>query len=158
LPVESRPGQPRVELVLHVAAEDTVFDQDRVLGHGPFVVHVQGAAPTRQGAVVHDRHARRGDPLADPTGECRAALAVEVALESMADRLVQQHTRPAGTEHHRHGSGRGIAGIEIGHGQTNRLARKGQRPILDEEIVQDRRERRPRSSPARGARPLRRRR
>ena len=39
-------------------------------------------------------------------GEGRGALAVEIALEAVADRLVQQHAGPAGAEHDRHLAGR----------------------------------------------------
>ena len=57
-------------------------------------------------AVVDHGHAGRGDPLADPAGEGRGALAVEIALEAVADRLVQQHARPARAEHDGHLAGR----------------------------------------------------
>ena len=57
-------------------------------------------------AVVDHGHAGRRDALADPAGEGRRALAVEVAFEAVADRFVQQHAGPAGAEHDRHFAGR----------------------------------------------------
>ena len=63
---------------------------------------VERAAPVADRAVVDHGDAGRRDALADPARKGRGALAVEIALEAVADRLVQQHARPAGAEHHRH--------------------------------------------------------
>ena len=49
---------------------------------------------------------RRRDALADAAGEGARALAIEVALEAVADGFVQQDARPARTEHDRHHAGR----------------------------------------------------
>ena len=53
-----------------------------------------------------DGDARRRDALADPAGESRGALAVEIAFKPVADRFVEQHAGPAGAEHDRHLAGR----------------------------------------------------
>ena len=45
------------------------------------------------------------DALADAAGERARALAVEVAFEAVADRLVQQHAGPARAEHDAHLAG-----------------------------------------------------
>src|SRR5690606_17325663 len=52
-----------------------------------------------------DGDARGGDALTDAAGERRTALAVEVALEPVPDRLVQQHAGPARPEHDGHAAG-----------------------------------------------------
>ena len=53
-------------------------------------------------AVVDHGDARRRHALADAAGERGGALAVEVALQAVADRLVQQDAGPAGAQHDRH--------------------------------------------------------
>ena len=82
-------------------------------GRRAFVVDGQRAAPVADRAVVDDGNARRRDPLADAAGEGRRALAVEVAFEPVADRLVQQDAGPAGAEHHLHFAGRRGDGLEV---------------------------------------------
>src|SRR5690606_41219918 len=78
------------------------------------VVDVEGTAPALDGAVVEDGRAGGGHPLADAPREHRGALAVEVALEAVANGLVEQHARPARPEHDGHlARGRG-ARFEIG--------------------------------------------
>ena len=98
--------QPGVEPVLDIALEDAVLDQHVALRRRALVVDGQRAAPVADRAVVDHGDAGRRDPLADPAGEGRGALAVEIALEAVADRLVQQHAGPAGAEHDRHLAGR----------------------------------------------------
>jgi hypothetical protein len=85
--------QPRVEAILHIALQDAVFDQDRLAGRGAFVVDAERAAA---GVTVVD------DALADPAGKGAGALAVEVAFQAVADRLVKHDARPARPEQHRH--------------------------------------------------------
>ena len=63
-------------------------------------------------AVVDDGDAGRGHALADAAREGREALAVEVALEAVADRLVEQDPRPARREHDRHRPGGRLDGAE----------------------------------------------
>ena len=61
------------------------------------------------------------DALADPAGEGAGALAVEIALQAVADRLVQQHAGPAGAEQHGHLAGRRGDRIEIDQRLRQRL-------------------------------------
>ncbi len=67
-----------------------------------FVVHRERAAPFVHGAVVDDGDAGRSHALAHEAREGRGLLAIEVAFEAMADRLVEQNAGPAGPEHHLH--------------------------------------------------------
>ena len=99
--------QPGVLPVLHVADEDAVLDQRGDAGRRALVVDGERAAAVGNRAVVDDGDARRGDALAHQAGEGALLLAVEVALEPVADRLVQQDARPAGAEHDVEGAGRG---------------------------------------------------
>ncbi len=64
---------------------------------------------SRDRAVVDDGDALRRDALADAAGERARALAVEVAFEAVADRLVQQDAGPAGAEHDGHRAGGRVA-------------------------------------------------
>ena len=84
-------------------------------------------------AFVDHRHAGRGDPLADPAGEGRGALAVEVAFQPMADRFVQQHAAPARAEHHRHLAGRGGHAFEVDQRLGQRLV---DRPVPGRRLEQ----------------------
>ncbi len=63
----------------------------------------------------------RGDALAHQAGEGRRLLAVEVAFEPVADRLVQHDAGPAGAEHHVHLAGRRRHRIEIDQRLAHRL-------------------------------------
>ena len=130
--------EPGVLPVLHVAGEDAVLDQGRVAGRGALVVDGQRAAPVRDRAVVDHGHARGGDPLAQQTGEGRGLLAVEVALQAVADRLVQQHPRPAGAEHDLHLAGRRVDRAEIDQRLAQRLV-GGRLPVggLKQALVGD---------------------
>ena len=105
--------QPRVVGVLHVAGEHAVLDQRRAACRRAFVVDVERAATARQGAVVDDGHARRRHALAHAAGVGRRALAVEIAFQAVADRFVQQHARPAVTQHHRHRARRRVDRFQI---------------------------------------------
>ena len=71
--------------------------------------------PRRPGkrAVIDDGHARRGHALAHAARVGRGALAVEIAFQAVAHRLVQQHARPAGTQHHRHRPGGRVHRFQI---------------------------------------------
>ena len=72
-------------------------------------------------AVVDDGDAGRGDALAHQAGEGALLLAVEVALEAVADRLVEQDAGPARAEHHVEGAGRRRDGGEIDQRLAERL-------------------------------------
>ena len=76
---------------------------------------------SRHGAVVDHGDALGGDLLAHQAGEGRGLLAVEVAFEPVADRLVQHHARPAGAEHHVHLAGRRRNRFEIDQRLPHRL-------------------------------------
>ena len=75
---ERHPHQAGVLLVLQIAPEDAVLDQDVVAARRPLVIDGDGAASTRQGAVVDYGAVSGGDLLADAAGEGGGALAVEV--------------------------------------------------------------------------------
>ena len=105
--------QARVERVLQVAAQDAVLDQGRALRRVPSSSMFSDPRRPSQRAIVDDGDAGRRHALADAAGVHRGALAIEVALEAMADGFVQQHARPARPEHHRHHAGRRIHGIEV---------------------------------------------
>jgi hypothetical protein len=87
--------QARVQLVLQVAAQDAVLDQRGALRRRAFVVDVERAAARASVPSSTTVTASGRDALADAAAERRRALAVEVAFEPVADRLVQQDARPA---------------------------------------------------------------
>ena len=82
-----------------------------------------GAADPATGerAVVDDRAVLAGDLLADAARIRRAALAVEVTFQAVADGFVQQHAGPAGAEHDAHLAGLGGAGFEVGQRCLDRV-------------------------------------
>ena len=118
------------------------------------VVDVDRAARVVDGAVVDDRAQRRRDPLADLAGVVRGLLAVEVGLQAVADRLVQQDPRVAGAQHHLHRAGRRVDGVEHGDRQARRLAPvllgalPGAREVLHAEAPARRPSGRPAACPA----------
>ena len=115
--------------VLHVADQDAVLDQRGRLGGRALVVDGERAAPVGDGAVVDHGDAGRGDALAHEAGEGALALAVEIALEPVADRLVQQDARPAGAEHHVEGARRRRHGVEVDQRLAQRLV-DGELPLV----------------------------
>ncbi len=115
-----RTHQSRVERVLHVALEDAILDKNGALRRIALVIHVERPAPPGDCAVIHHRDPRCGHALADAPRKHRAALAVEIALEAVADRFVQQHARPARPEHHGHGAGRGRPRRQVGRRLVHR--------------------------------------
>ncbi len=88
------------------------------------VVEIERAAPVDERSVIDDGHAPCGDALADAARKCARALAVEVTLEAVTDRLVQQDARPAVAQHHRHVAGRCIARRQIDQRLVDRLFRE----------------------------------
>src|SRR2546425_8276523 len=79
-----------------------------------------------------------GDLLAHPSGERRGSLAVEVALEAVADGLVEQDARPARPEHDGHRAGRSVHGAELEDGLARRLPREpAPALVLEEEVERD---------------------
>ena len=96
------PHQARVELILHIAFQDAVFNQHVVLPRHAFIVDRQRTAAALQGAVIHHSAQFGSHQLPDLAAEHRGAAAVEVAFQAVTDRLMQQHARPTGAEHYRH--------------------------------------------------------
>ena len=88
------------------------------------------------GAVVDHGDALGRDLLAHQAGEGRGFLAVEIAFEPVADRLVQHDAGPAGAEHHIHFAGRSGHRVEIdqrlAHGVVGGVA---PRLGLDEALI-----------------------
>ncbi len=64
-------------------------------------------------AIVHDRAQLGGHLLSKTPGKSRRALAVEIALQPVTDRFVQQHAGPARSEHDGHLAGRGRHGLQV---------------------------------------------
>ena len=112
--------QPGVLAVLHVADQDAVLDQHGAVGRRALVVDRQRAAPRRHGAVIDHGDALGRDLLAHQPCERRGLLAVEIALEPVADRFVQHHAGPAGAEHHVHFAGGRGDGFKIDHRLADR--------------------------------------
>ena len=114
--------QARGLTVLHVAHEDPVLDQHVAARGRALVVHGDGAAPVRDGAVVEHGDALGRDLLAHQPGEGGGLLAVEVALQPVTHRLVQENPGPAWAEGHvHHAGGRGDR-VEVHQGDAQRLA------------------------------------
>src|SRR5690606_13709135 len=82
--------QAGVELGLDMALEDAVLDQHGAVGAAGLVVHSERAPTPLQGAVVDYGAQLGGDLLPYPSAVGRAALAVEVALQTVADLPVTQ--------------------------------------------------------------------
>ena len=141
--------EARVQPVLHVAAQHAVLDERGALRGRALVVDVERAAAARQRAVIDHRALRGRHLLADAVGERRGALAVEVTLEAVADRLVQQDSGPAGAEHHGHGARRRRPRVEVHQRLAHRLARERERALVARPARRARSVRRRRHSPAR---------
>src|SRR5260370_40080778 len=86
---------------------------------------MEAAAAVGNRAVIAYRADPPRDALANTTGECRSALAIEVALQSVTDRLVQQNSGPSRPQHHNHLARRRVDRIEAG----DRLARRRERVL-----------------------------
>ena len=88
-----------------------------------------------QRAVVDDGDAVGGDLVADAAGECRRALAIEVAFETVTDCFVQQHAGPARTEHDGHAAGRRRHRFEIDQRLAHRFARQRLRAAVGQQFA-----------------------
>ena len=97
--------QAGVLAVLHQADQPAVLDQHVALRRRALVVDGERAAAVGERAVIDHGDAGRGDHVAHHLGEHRGLLAVEVAFQPVADRLVPQHARPARPQHDRHLAG-----------------------------------------------------
>ena len=72
--------------------------------------------------------------LTEQVGERRGALAVEVALEAVADRLVKQDPRPPRSEDDRHLAGGGVHRVEVQDRLPRGFPREAQMAVaVDEE-------------------------
>ena len=109
---------------MQVAAQDALLDQGGAAGRRAFVIDVERAAPVGDGPIVDHGAEFRRHLGADPPGECRGLLAVEVAFQSVPDRFVQQDAGPSRTEHDRHGPGGGGDGVEVHQRLPRRFARE----------------------------------
>ncbi len=94
--------------------------------------------PRRPGSVPSSTTVQklRGDAFADAAGERGRPAAVEVALQSVADRFVQQHAGPARAEHHRHRARGRRHGFEVDRRLAHGLARQPQRPLPGDELLE----------------------
>src|SRR5262249_4132357 len=108
--------EARVETVLHVAAQDAVLDEHVAARRRALVVDVERAAAIGDRAVVHHGDELGDDLLTDASGERGDAFAVEIALQAVPDRFVEQDAGPAWTEHHCHRARRRVHGRELERG------------------------------------------
>ncbi len=136
IPRRTRAHEPRIQLILHVPAQNSVFNQRRALGRSSLIVDVQRAAPLRERAIINDRALRRSHALTDATREGRGSLAVEVSFEPVADGFVQQYSRPTGTQHHGHRAGGGRLRLEIHQRLTRGLATERQRQVIGNQLLE----------------------
>src|SRR5205085_3522693 len=118
----SLPRQLGVEVIVEVALENSLFDQDLALAGIPLVVHVDGAASAGHGAVVDHGDQLTGYFLAQLAGEERGPLADEVGLQAMPHRFVEKDSAPPRRQHHRLRTGGSIDGTERRDGLARRLA------------------------------------
>ena len=128
--------QPGVLPVLHVADEPAVLDQHGAVGRRALVVDGQRAAALGDRAVVDDGDALGRHLLSHQAGEGRGLLAVEVALEPVADGLVQHDARPAGAEHDVEGAGRRGDGAKVGARLRQRLVGDRLPGLGDHEVAE----------------------
>src|SRR5262249_33299727 len=94
------------------------------------------AAAVGNGPVVDDRDQLRCDFLIEAARERRDSLAIEVALETVTDRLVEEGSRPAGAEDERHRAGRRLDRGELQRRLTRRLAGEALPALVLEEPVE----------------------
>ena len=123
--------QPRIHLVLDVAAQNPILDQHGALRGRALIVDVERTPAPVQRTVVDDRDLLGRHLLPDPVRKGRRPLAIEVTLEPMADGLVEQDARPARTQYHRHRPRRRSDRIQIHERLTHRLTEPSvrRRPI-----------------------------
>src|ERR1700741_2876304 len=89
-----------------------------------------------EGAFLDPRDQPRGHGLAEPPGEGGGLLAVEVALEPVPHRLVEEDARPARPQHHRHLAGGGVRGPELHERLAHRLRGEALPAVLFQEEVE----------------------
>ena len=111
-----RTHQAGVGFVLHIADQNPVFDQYSAASFVAFVVDIERTASVGNISLVNDSNAFGGHTLADSAGENAGFFAVEIAFQTMSNRFVQQHARPAVAQNDGHLAGRRRTGLKIGQG------------------------------------------
>src|SRR6266568_495047 len=96
-----------------IRTQHTLFDEDCPVCRRALVVHRRGAALVRIGAVVDHRDQLARDLLADPPGVDGEALQVQVSLEAMAHRLMDESPPGLAREHDRVRAGRRGLGADV---------------------------------------------
>ena len=116
--ITSRGGfhQSRIQCVLHIATQNTVFDEDIALSRVTFVINIERTASVFNSAVINHGDTFRGNALTNATRKHTRTFTVKVAFETMSNGLVQENPRPTCTEDNSHFTCRCSARIEIDHG------------------------------------------
>ena len=109
----------RPDEVVEVRGEPALVEDHRLLRRRSLVVDPVAAPPVRVATVVVGGHERRRELLAEAAGVDAGALLDRVGLESVADRLVEEHTAETVADHDRKTPRRGLDRVE----QGQRLAR-----------------------------------
>src|SRR5207244_4352491 len=76
-------------------------------------------------------------PRPDPVRERRGAFTVEIALEAVADRLVEQDAGPARAEDDRHRAGGRVVRVEVDERLARRLARETLRTAVGQHVERE---------------------
>src|SRR5438270_2150704 len=97
------------------------------------VVHIKGTAAAADGAVVNDRAEFARDLLTDTAAERGNPLAIEIRLEPVPHRLVQENSRPARSQNDGHLAGGGLYRVE----HCDRLARRIGREMFRRFLFQE---------------------
>src|SRR3954468_2716245 len=100
------------------------------------VVHVQGTAAATDRAVVDDRAEFARDLLADTAAERGDPLAIEIRLEPVPHRLVQENSRPARSQNDGHLAGGGLYRVQHCDRLARSIGREMFRRLLFEEEIQ----------------------
>ena len=127
----------RGEAIVHVAAEHPVLDQDAPRRLHPLVVDVDRAARLEERRVVDDGAELARDALADLAGVVARPLPVEVRLEPVADRFVEEDAAVAGGEDDLHLPGGRVDRVEHRDRLPRRLARVERRALRVEVAHRD---------------------
>ena len=110
VPGQRRLHEPCAQPILQIALQDTLLDQNRPVSGIALVVHIQRSAAEWNRSIIDHGAKLRSHFMADQAGKCRRLLSIEVGLETVTNRLVQEDAWPARTQHHFHRAGRCING------------------------------------------------
>ena len=116
------PHQTRVLTVLHVAHQNTVFDQHVLSGRRAFVINGDRSAAVRNGAIVQNGHAGCCNALAHKPCKGRGALTVKVAFQTVTNRFMKKNTRPTRPKDNVHDARRRRFGAQVHQGDAQSLA------------------------------------